>query len=146
MGNYTGTFGLKRYVGAGEGTCKEYDVSAKPAEGMYNFLEILINGELPQTKNLRTDQACIPAGAVVKEVTLVTREGSINISDFGTSKADGEESATLITDLTAIKGNASTKEVEDKVFADDRYIYAYGTASETEKGKGVYGSILVKFI
>ena len=141
MGKYKGTFGLTRYVGAGEGTCKEYDVSAKPAEGMYNFLEVLVNGVLPTAENLNTDQARLPKGAVVKEVVLVSRKGNLSGITVNAVKEDGSSAEALASALAANEGEAKSAEVEDKTFAEDRFIACTGSVAEDD-----YASILVKFI
>lgn len=141
MGNYVDSFGLKRVVGRGEGTCKEYDISAKPAEGMTNFLEVLVNGVLPVAGELRKDQARLPKGAVVKEVVLVSRKGNLSGITVNAVKEDGSSAEALASALAANEGEAKSVEVEDKTFAEDRYIACTGTVADDD-----YASILVKFI
>lgn len=90
MGEYVGNFGLKRYVGRGEATSPLYDASAKPAEGMHNFIEVVLNEEGPVVAGIDLMQAHIPAGAVVTRATILV---------------DGKNTATPITSIKLVKAD-----------------------------------------
>lgn len=92
MGEYTGNFGLKRYVGRGEATSPLYDASAKPAEGMHNCIEVVLNEEGPVVAGIDLMQAHIPAGAVVTRATILV---------------DGENTATPIASIKLVKDDGT---------------------------------------
>lgn len=104
MGDYVDSFGLVRYVGRGEGVDKLYDASAKPAEGMYNSIEVKINGEgIGPNVGTAYDrgQAVIPAGSVLGRAVLFVEEaGSAANVELSLVKKDGSNFSTAIK-LTA---------------------------------------------
>ena len=104
MGDYVDSFGLVRYVGRGEGVDNLYDASAKPAEGMYNSVEVKINGE-GIGPNVGTSydrgQAVIPAGSVLGRVVLfVEKKGEAANVELSLVKKDGSDFSQVIK-LTA---------------------------------------------
>lgn len=95
MGEYVGSFGLVRYVGRGDGVDNLYDASAKPAEGMYNSIEVKINGEgIGPNVGSAYDrgQAYIPAGSVLGRVVLfVEKMGEAANIELSLVKKDGSD-------------------------------------------------------
>lgn len=104
MGDYVDSFGLVRYVGRGEGVDNLYDASAKPAEGMYNSIEVKIDGEgIGPNVGTAYDrgQACVPAGSVLGRAVLFVEEaGSAANVELSLVKKDGSAFDTAIK-LTA---------------------------------------------
>ena len=104
MGDYVDSFGLVRYVGRGEGVDKLYDASAKPAEGMYNSIEVKIYGKgIGPNVGASYDrgQAVIPAGAVLgRAVLFVEKAGEASNVELSLVKKDGSDFGPAIK-LTA---------------------------------------------
>jgi hypothetical protein len=104
MGDYVDSFGLVRYVGRGEGVDNLYDASAKPAEGMFNSIEVKINGEgIGPNVGTAYDrgQAVIPAGSVLGRTVLFVEEaGNAANVELSLVKKDGSAFDTAI-ELTA---------------------------------------------
>lgn len=150
MGEYVDSFGLVRYVGRGEGVDKLYDASAKPAEGMYNSVEVKIYGE-GIGPNVGTSydrgQAYVPAGSVLGRAVLFVEEKgeAANVtlslvkkdgSAFGTPIALTSSAITPTNDATSFEVNAS----EGKQVPENAYVKMGGTVTDLK------GVLKIEFI
>lgn len=161
MGDYVDSFGLVRYVGRGEGVDNLYDASAKPAEGMYNSIEVKIDGEgIGPNVGTAYDrgQACVPAGSVLGRAVLFVEEaGSGANIELSLVKKDGSdfdtaieltESAITPADATSYEcNNAEGTQIpvafEDGKLAaeqDNAYVKMSGTVT------GLKGVLKIEFI
>lgn len=147
MGKYTGSFGLTRFVGAGEGRDELYDASAKPAVGMTNFIEVVVDEKGPVANDgtkFGNGQAYIPAGSVITDayvltevkgsaagvtIDLVKKDGTGTVSLFGAFTPAGDNSAN----------NAEGAALQTRV-AEDMYVKAGGTRT------GMKAKLVVEFI
>lgn len=145
MGEYVGNFGLKRYVGRGEATSPLYNASAKPAEGMHNCIEVVLNAEGPVVAGIDLMQAHIPAGAVVTRATiLVDSENTATpITSISLVKKDGSDGKALFSNQALVAGksvNAEASAVALIRYAEERYPVldkAYA---------GLKGTLLIEYI
>ena len=147
MSEYVGSFGVTRYVGAGEGRDAKYDSSAKPAEGMRNFIEVVVDENGP-VANVGTGfgngQAYIPAGAVVTAAYLLTEvKGSAANVTLSLVKKDGTDSKALLAAATPTGDNsvnAAAGAVIGTRMAEDRYVVSGGTKT------GLKAKAVIEFI
>ena len=139
MGEYVSTFGVRRYVGKGEGRDAKYDASVKPSLGLYKSVEIVVNGDGP-VPNLGAGydgtQPAIPAGATVTYAYIVVGKESAtaNVSVSLVNKAGGDALALFnAVDLNA----GETVEVSEgaaalKQLGEDRYAKATGLVKDLD--------------
>jgi hypothetical protein len=139
MGEYVSTFGVRRYVGEGEGRDVKYDASVKPSLGLYKSVEIVVNGDGP-VPNLGAGydgtQPAIPAGATVTYAYIVVGKESAtaNVSVSLVNKAGGDALALFnAVDLNA----GETVEVSEgaaalKQISEDRYAKATGLVKDLD--------------
>jgi hypothetical protein len=139
MGEYVSTFGVRRYVGEGEGRDVKYDASVKPSLGLYKSVEIVVNGDGP-VPNLGAGydgtQPAIPAGATVTYAYIVVGKESAtaNVSVSLVNKAGGDALALFnAVDLNA----GETVEVSEgaaalKQIGEDRYAKATGLVKDLD--------------
>lgn len=134
MGEYVSTFGVRRYVGKGEGRDVKYDASAKPSLGLYKSVEVVVNGTGPvPNKNGGYDgtQAAVPAGATVTyayivvnkvpadraedgvavSVALVNKAGAGDLSLFNGAVLKAGETVEVS------EGAAALKQLDEAMFA-----------------------------
>ena len=139
MGEYVSTFGVRRYVGEGEGRDAKYDASVKPSLGLYKSVEIVVNGDGPvPNKGAGYDgtQPAIPAGATVTYAYIVVGKESAtaNVSVSLVNKAGGDALALFnAVDLNA----GETVEVSEgaaalKQLGEDRYAKATGLVKDLD--------------
>lgn len=147
MSEYVGSFGVIRYVGAGEGRDVKYDSSAKPAEGMRNFIEVVVdeNGPVANVgKGFGNGQAYIPAGAVVTAAYLLTEvKGSDTNVTLSLVKKDGTDAIALLAEATPTSDNsvnAAAGAVIGTRMAEDRYVVSEGTKT------GLKAKAVIEFI
>lgn len=134
MSEYVGSFGVIRHVGLGEGRDVKYSASAKPAEGMTNFIEVVVdeNGPVANVgEGFGNGQACVPAGAVVVDAYLLTEvKGSASGISLSLVNKDGTDSVVLGSGLTPA-GDNSVNHCEGAVIGTrltaDKYVTATGT-------------------
>ena len=139
MGEYVSTFGVRRYVGEGEGRDAKYDASVKPSLGLYKSVEIVVNGDGPvPNKGAGYDgtQPAIPAGATVTYAYIVVGKESAtaNVSVSLVNKAGGE-ALSLFNNETLKAGE--TVEVSEgaaalKQISEDRYAKATGLVKDLD--------------
>lgn len=133
MGEYRGSFGLLRKVGVGEGRDKLYNASAKPSEGMTNFIEVVVDEKGPAANDgtkFGRGAACIPAGSVVTDAYLLTEvKGSAANVTLSLVKKDGTGAVELLGAVTpADKGvNQAEGAALGTRVAEDMYVLAGGT-------------------
>ena len=147
MIEYVGSFGVTRYVGAGEGRDVKYDSSAKPAEGMRNFIEVVVDENGP-VANVGTGfgngQAYIPAGAVVTAAYLLTEvKGSAANVTLSLVKKDGTDSKALLAAATPTGDNSVNAAAGAAIgtrMAEDRYVISGGTKT------GLKAKAVIEFI
>ena len=134
MGEYIGTFGIRRYVGAGEGRDVKYDASAKPSLGLYKSIEVVVNGTgpVPNLGELGYDgtQVAVPAGATVTHAYIVT-DGKVSANGVTINlvEKDGKTgSVALFEGVNLVPGE--TLEVAEGAAGLDRFavdMYAKAT-------------------
>lgn len=145
MGEYVSTFGVRRYVGKGEGRDAKYDASVKPSLGLYKSVEIVVNGDGPvPNKGAGYDgtQPAIPAGATVTYAYIVTKgvpagaeeNGVAGVSVELVNKAGGD-ALPLFNNETLKAGD--TVEVSEgaaalKQLGEDRYAKATGLVKDLD--------------
>lgn len=148
MGEYISTFGIRRYVGAGEGRDVKYDASAKPSLGLYKSIEVVVNGTgpVPNLGALGYDgtQVAVPAGATVTYAYIVVGDKSAeaNVS-VSLVKKDGTGDLALFNGVDLEKGK--TVEVSEGVaaliqLAEDRYAKATGLVD------GLDAKLIIEYI
>lgn len=145
MGEYVGNFGLKRYVGRGEATSPLYNASAKPAEGMHNCIEVVLNAEGPVIAGIDLMQAHIPADAVVTRATiLVDGENTATpITSISLVKKDGSDGKVLFSDQALVAGKSVNAEATAEAlirYAEERYPVLDKTYT------GLKGTLLIEYI
>lgn len=147
MSEYVGSFGVTRYVGAGEGRDVKYDSSAKPAEGMHNFIEVVVDENGPAANvgtGFGNGQAYIPAGAVVTAAYLLTEvKGSAANVTLSLVKKDGTDPKALLAAATPTGDNsvnAASGDVIGTRMAEDRYVISSGTKT------GLKAKAVIEFI
>lgn len=136
MGSYISSFGIERQVGRGEGIDELYNVSAKPALGANNVLEVVVNekGPVPNKgTGYGRDGAYLPAGAVVVAATLLTQvKGSAAAVTIDLVKKDGSDAQELLGATTPADDNsvdaAAGAAVGSRV-AEDRFFKVGGTTT-----------------
>lgn len=147
MGEYVGTFGVTRQVGAGEGHDVKYDVSGKPSLGMTKFVEVTVDENGP-VANVGTgfgkDAVAIPAGSVVTDAYLLTEvKGSAAGVSISLVKKDGSDSQELLAAATPAGDNA-VNQAEGAVLgtrlAEDRYFTSAGTKT------GLKAKLVVEYV
>lgn len=131
MGEYISTFGIRRYVGAGEGRDVKYDASAKPSLGLYKSIEVVVNGTGPVpnlgAKGYDGTQVAIPAGATVTYAYIVT-DGKVSANgvtinlvekDGNTGSVALFEGVNLVPGetLEVAEGAAAIKRFENAMYA-----------------------------
>lgn len=134
MGEYRGSFGLLRKVGCGTGRDELYDASAKPAEGMTNFIEVVVDEKGPAANDgtkFGRGAACIPAGSVVTDAYLLTEvKGSAANVTLSLVKKDGTGAVELLGAATPA-GDKSVNQADGAALgtrvAEDMYVLAGGT-------------------
>lgn len=161
MGDYVDSFGLVRYVGRGEGVDNLYDASAKPAEGMYNSIEVKIDGEgIGPNVGTAYDrgQAYVPAGSVLGRAVLFVEEaGSAANVELSLVKKDGsafdtaiELTASAITpaDATSYECNNAEGTQIPVAFEDGKLAAEQGNAYVKMSGTvtGLKGVLKIEFI
>lgn len=147
MSKYVSTFGVTRYVGVGEGRDVNYDASAKPAEGMRNFIEVVVDEKGPvanKGEGFGNGQACVPAGAVITDAYLLTEEkGAAAGLTLSLVKVDGTDSKALLAATTPAGDNSVNKcagAVIGTRMAEDRYVTSAGTKT------GLKAKLVIEFI
>lgn len=139
MGEYVSTFGVRRYVGKGEGRDAKYDASVKPSLGLYKSVEIVVNGDGP-VPNLGAGydgtQPAIPAGATVTYAYIVVGDKSAEatVSVNLVNKA-GKDDLVLFNAVDLKAGE--TVEVSEgaaalKQLSDARYAKATGLVKDLD--------------
>lgn len=146
MGKYKSSFGITRIVGRGEGRDELYDASAKPAEGMRNFIEVVVDEKGPAANAISgygRDAAYIPAGSVITSAYLLTEvAGSAAGVTLSLVKKDGTDSKALLAAATPTDGSVNECKgaaVGTRV-AEDRYVSAGGTRT------GLKAKVVIEFI
>lgn len=147
MGKYTGSFGLTRFVGAGEGRDELYDASAKPAVGMTNFIEVVVDEKGPVANDgtkFGNGQAYIPAGSVITAAHVLTEvKGSAASVTIDLVKKDGTGTVSLFEAFTPSGdnsvNNAAGAALNTRV-AENMYVKAGGTRT------GMKAKLVVEFI
>lgn len=151
------TFGVRRFVGAGEGNDVKYTASAKPALGLYNGIEVEVNATGPvanKGEGFDGTQAYIPAGSKIEYAHLNLRkvaDGNLTfklVGKAGNTLASFDVVAVLAADAVRdADGSAivaaydvAGEDVIGKVFGEDAYVSATGLAA------GIEGILLVDFI
>lgn len=149
MGEYIGTFGIRRYVGAGEGRDVKYDASAKPSLGLYKSIEVVVNGTgpVPNLGALGYDgtQVAVPAGATVTYAYIVT-DGKVTANGVTINlvEKDGNTgSVALFEGVNLVPGN--TLEVAEgaaaiKRFENAMYVKATGLVA------GLDAKLIIEYI
>lgn len=147
MSEYVSKYGVTRYVGAGEGRDVKYDASAKPAEGMRNFIEVVVDENGPVANKgtgFGKGQACVPAGAVVTDAYLLTEsKGSAAGVTLSLVKADGTDGKALLAATTPAADNSVNKCAGAAVGTRmdvDRYVTSAGTKT------GLKAKLVLEFI
>lgn len=147
MSEYVSTFGVTRYVGAGEGRDTKYDASAKPAEGMRNFIEVVVDENGPvanKGEGYGNGQACVPAGSVITDAYLLTEvKGSAAGVTLSLVKQDGSDAKALLAATTPTGDNSVNKAAGAVIgtrVAEDRYVVSGGTKT------GLKAKLVIEFI
>lgn len=147
MGKYTGSFGLTRFVGAGEGRDELYDASAKPAVGMTNFIEVVVDEKGPVANDgtkFGNGQAYIPAGSVITDAYVLTEvKGSAASVTIDLVKKDGTGTVALFGAFTPTGDNSTNKAAGAALntrVAENMYVKAGGTRT------GMKAKLVVEFI
>lgn len=147
MGKYTGSFGLTRFVGAGEGRDELYDASAKPAIGMTNFIEVVVDEKGPVANDgtaYGNGQAYIPAGAVVTDAYVLTEvKGDAAGVTIDLVKKDGTGAVSLFGAFTPAGDNAADNaegEALQTRMSENMYVKAGGTRT------GMKAKLVIEFI
>ena len=147
MGKYTGSFGLTRFVGAGEGRDELYDASAKPAVGMTNFIEVVVDEKGPVANDgtkFGNGQAYIPAGSVITAAYVLTEvKGSAASVTIDLVKKDGTGTVSLYGAFTPAGNNAVNTAAGAALntrVAENMYVKAGGTRT------GMKAKLVVEFI
>lgn len=147
MGEYVGTFGVTRQIGAGEGRDAKYDVSAKPSLGMTKFLEVIVDENGPVANvgaGFGKGAVALPAGAVVTDAYLLTEvKGSAAGVSVSLVKKDGSASVELLGATTPAGDNA-VDQAEGAALGtrleEDRYFTSAGTKT------GMKAKLVVEYI
>ena len=147
MGKYTGSFGLTRFVGAGEGRDELYNASAKPAEGLSNFIEVVVDEKGPAANDgtkFGNGQAYIPAGAVIISAYVLTEvKGSASDVTIDLVKKDGTGTVSLFGAFTPA-GDNSANNAEGAALntrvAENMYVKAGGTRT------GLKAKLVIEYI
>lgn len=135
MGSYVSSFGIERQVGRGEGVDELYGVSAKPALGANNVLEVVVNEKGPKPNKgtgYGRDGAYLPAGAMVVSATLLTaKKGSAASVTIDLVKKDGSDAQALLAATTPTDNGADVAAgtAVGKRIAEDRYFKVGGTTT-----------------
>lgn len=147
MGEYVGTFGVTRQIGAGEGRDVKYDVTSKPALGMTKFLEVTVDEKGPVANvgaGFGKDAVAIPAGAVVTDAYLLTAvKGSASGVSISLVKKDGSDAQELLGAATPAGDNAVNQAdgaVLGTRLAEDRYFTSAGTKT------GLKAKLVVEYV
>lgn len=147
MGSYISSFGIERKVGRGEGIDELYNVSAKPALGANNVLEVVVNEKGPtlnKGNGYGRDGAYLPAGAVVVAATLLTQvKGSAADVTIDLVKKDGSDKQALLAATTPAGNNsvdAAAGVSVGKRIAEDRYFKVGGNT------EGLKAVLVVEYI
>lgn len=134
--SYVDSFGMTHYLGVGSGRDELYDASAKPAEGMTNFIEVIVDdkGPLPNEGTAYgRGQACLPKGAVVVSgKLLVEKKGSAASVTLSLVKKDGSDAVALLASTTPSADNTvanCTGAAIGTRLAEDRYVKVGGTTT-----------------
>ena len=146
MGEYTSSFGMIRKVGRGEARDAKYSATAKPALGMCNGIEVVVNADGP-VPNVGTGygnaQAKIPAGSVIgRSVLLANTKGSASAIVLSLVKADGSD-AQAMNDAFTPEGDGdvcNANKLNGVRIAEDRYVKASGTLT------GFEGLLKIEFV
>lgn len=147
MGNYTGSFGIERQLGRGEGRDEKYNASAKPALGLTKTVEVIVDENGPVANKgtgYGRDGAYIPAGAVVVDAYLLTEvKGSAAGVAINLVKKDGSSAIALLGETTPA-GDNSVDQAEGAALqtrlAEDRYFASTGTKT------GLKAKLVVEYI
>lgn len=146
MSEFKGAFGLTRILGRGEGRDELYDASAKPAEGMHNFIEVVVNKKGPSANAdgvYGRGQAYVPAGSVVKSAQLINNSDKSATLTVSLVKQDGTDAKALFSaKALAANGSIATAGSEAGLVrvAEDRYVKATGGVD------GLDATLLIEFI
>lgn len=147
MGKYTGSFGLTRYVGIGEGRDIHYDASAKPSSGLTNYIEVIVDENGPVANDgtkYANGQACIPAGAVVTDAYVLTEvKGSAAAVTIDLVKKDGTGAISLFGAFTPAGDNSANNADGDALqtrIAEAMYVKAGGTRT------GMKAKLVIEYI
>lgn len=136
MSSWISDFGVVQYNGLGEGHDELYDASAKPSDGTFNHLEVVVNenGPVPNVgTGYGNGQACVPAGAVIKSAVLVVEEaGSAASVTLSLVKQDGTDPVALLAATTPSGDGvaiAAAGTAVGKIYGEDRYVKVGGTTT-----------------
>lgn len=135
MSSWISDFGVVQYNGLGEGHDELYDSSAKPSDGTFNHIEVVVNenGPVPNVgTGYGNGQACVPAGALIKEaVLLVEVAGSAANVTLSLVKKDGTDPVALLAAITPTNGSATVcaGDAIGKIYGEDRYVKVGGTTT-----------------
>lgn len=139
MSSWISDFGVVQYNGLGEGRDEKYDASAKPSDGTLNHLEVVVNenGPVPNVgSGYGNGQACVPAGALIKEATLIVEEaGSAANVKLDLVKADGSDAVALLAATTPSGDGVAIScagAAIGTIVAEDRYVKVGGTVTGLE--------------
>lgn len=146
MGKYTGSFGLTRFVGAGEGRDEVYDASSKPSLGLTKFIEVVVDEKGPVANDgakYGNGQAYIPAGAVIVDAYVLTDvAGSAANVTISLVKKDGTGEVALISAFTPVDNGSEGADgaaLQTRV-ADNMYVKAGGTRT------GLKAKLVIEYI
>lgn len=136
MSSWISDFGVVQYNGLGEGRDEKYDSSAKPSDGTFNHIEVVVNenGPVPNVgTGYGNGQACVPAGALIKEAVLLVEEaGSAASVTLSLVKQDGTDPVALLAATTPSGDGVAITcagAAIGKIYGEDRYVKVGGTTT-----------------
>ena len=136
MSSWISDFGVVQYNGLGEGRDEKYDAAAKPSDGTFNHIEVVVdeNGPLPNKgEGYGNGAACVPAGALIKEaVLLVETKGSAASVKLDLVKKDGTDPIALLAATTPSGNDVAVTcagTAIGKIYGEDRYVKVGGTTT-----------------
>lgn len=144
MGNYVGSFGLTRFVGAGEGRDELCDAVAKPTGGVKRHIEVVVDEKGPVENDgavFGRGAAKVPAGsALISSVLMTHAKGSTSSVVLTLVKKDGTDAQALDTCTISADDTVVAKDLSGTVYADDRYVKATGARP------GYKGTLIIEYI
>lgn len=146
MGEYTSSFGIRRYVGRGEGRDPKYTASAKPSLGVLNFIEVNVdaNGPVPNFgTGYDESQAKIPAGSAIgRSLFFVDTKGSASSVKLSLVKKDGTDAKDMMAATTpsgdGVVINANL--LNGTIVSEDRFVKVSGTTT------GLKGRLYIEYV